>query len=108
MSDEKSRDGDDHWVLEPKPAAYGEPLVDRERIPPAGPRRRTLRVARADRRRAEAHADPQTPYITGRYQSDAAAGAIDTHDACLLHVNQAGLQIKGMIVDISGKNVRIH
>src|SRR6516162_3323380 len=104
MSESDHGDGDSapRWHYEPKPEGYARAHRKARALGP-GPRRSVITIARADRRADPARPDPTEPYITGRYQSDAAAGFGDTGDDCLLHVNQAGTYIEGLLVDISGR-----
>jgi outer membrane protein OmpA-like peptidoglycan-associated protein len=97
-TDFDQEDPSPQWRYEVKPRQYvgaGQkppPLAHRN-----GPTRAVVRIAPADRRVEEPRPDPQTPDITGRYQSD---GARDQpgKPAFLLHVNQAGKHIEALLV----------
>ena len=87
------------WRYEVKPRQYTPPG---QKPPPLanknGPTRAVVRVAPADRRLDnETPADPQSPDITGRYQSDGAREASRAY-GFLLHVNQAGKHVEGLLV----------
>ncbi len=114
MADADSNDVEPErrFHYEPKPSPYAG-TDGRPRASGVGPKYHHIRIARADRHEDPARPDPQTPYITGRYQSDSAAGLLDTGDDCLLHVNQAGPYVEGVLVDIShehtwGKRAAFH
>jgi len=92
-----------NWRYEVKPRLYTPPG---QKPPPLanknGPTRAVVRVAPADRRLDdETPPDPQSPDITGRYQSEGAKEA-SGKPAFLLHVNQAGKHIEGLLVQLPG------
>jgi outer membrane protein OmpA-like peptidoglycan-associated protein len=93
------------WRYELKPGQYMAPGQKSPAIARRdGPTRAVIRVGRADRRiDTETPADPQTPDITGRYQSDGAREASLDH-GFLLHVNQAGRHVEGLLVRLPRKH----
>ncbi len=97
--DFEEEDPKPNWRYEVKPRLYTPPG---QKPPPLanknGPTRAVVRVAPADRRLDnETPADPQSPDITGRYQSDGAKEA-SGKPAFLLHVNQAGKHVEALLV----------
>ncbi len=97
--DFEEEDPKPNWRYEVKPRLYTPPG---QKPPPLanknGPTRAVVRVAPADRRLDnETPADPQSPDITGRYQSEGAKEA-SGKPAFLLHVNQAGKHVEALLV----------
>src|SRR4051812_13349583 len=91
------------WRYEPKPRGYVPPGRHENGRTGPGPKRHVVRIARADRRIDDPHPDPRVPHITGRYQSEGAAGDTDGGQY-LLHVNQAGKHIEGLLVILPSKS----
>jgi OmpA family len=60
-------------------------------------RRGELWIGPAERRLDEAKPDPQSPYITGRYQNEAAVQGT-SEPQMLLHINQAGRWVTCLLV----------
>ena len=88
------------WKYEVKPREYATPG---RKAPPIaskhGPSRSVVRIERADRRLDEPRPDPQASDITGRYQSSGAMGEAG-QPSFLLHVNQAGRHLEGLLVQL--------
>ncbi len=94
MKDEKQTEPSREWCLEMKPRGYFPP----ERVTPGRKgRRHVIHVGRAERRLAEAAPESSTPDLTGRYQDGAAQGLFDGPQF-LMHINQAGKHIEGLMV----------
>lgn len=80
-------------VKEAKPSAYTRTPV--RQVPPPKKRRPVVPVGNADRQLAAPAPDPQSPNITGRYETD--------DDAFTLQINQAGRQLQCWLVDYKTK-----
>lgn len=94
MKDQEQTEPTRQWCLEMKPRGYFPP----DRVAPGRKgRRHVIHVGRAERRLADPAPEPSTPDLTGRYQDGAAQGVGDGPQF-LMHINQAGKHIEGLMV----------
>lgn len=94
MKDDNQKEPDRQWCLEMKPRGYFPP--DRVAPGPRG-RRHVIHVGRSERRLADPAPESSTPDLTGRYQ-DGAAWGVGEGAQFLMHINQAGRHLEGLIV----------